>query len=136
MISSEELPGVPPREVLEKMSYHELIQFEDALYYQNEIDQGWRIRSTGGRFIFTVLTGFLWLVFMLISMKIGESIDQNIRPLYSFASIIVTLLLAAIAGGLIWKLLGYRLRFLLRLALHYWPASLILIAMYFYFLRS
>lgn len=106
---------------LQKMSYEELVQLEDALMLENELNTELRIRSTGGRFIIFAFGAILWFIIFSAVGKYAQTINENTRPLFTFPALFITLGLSVGLAHFIWKVIGVAPRMFMRYALHYWP---------------
>ena len=118
---------------LQKMSYSELVLLEDDLLLKNELNSTMRIRFTAGRFVLLVLGAILWGLTFLPGIFWIRTIHRELQGLASFAWVFISLGIAAVLVGKVWRSIGVAPRMIIRYSVHYWPvlfflASTVLIA--------
>lgn len=112
---------------LNTMSDFELMEIEDSLLLQREMDMQLRFRHTGGRFVLLALSAAIWMILRIGLVRISGSVKPQTRGLFSLVSFFVSLIVSGYLSVTIWKNANSSVRFVIRYAVHYWPATLFLI---------
>lgn len=112
---------------LQRMSYRELVELEDALLLKNEVQQVIRIRFTAGRFVLFLLGATMWGVLVALTAVATRGLPDDLRGMVSFVAVFVTLGLSVYLSQRVWQAIGTGPRMFFRYALHYWPVLLVVV---------
>ncbi|MBW4552417.1 MAG: hypothetical protein KME35_15105 [Aphanocapsa sp. GSE-SYN-MK-11-07L] len=107
---------------LDRLSDQALLQLEDELLLRNELATSARSFFSPGRLVIFFLGVLLFLLWLLLLNSIFAALGRQNNPLSIFVYV------GCLAGGVfaaewLWRRIGVYSRYLIRIALHYWPVT-------------
>lgn len=112
---------------LKQNTYRELLDLEDRLRLEDELATHLRPRQSGGRLVIFILSVFLWALLFLGASNLTKNLKQDIRGIVGTVLVIVTLGLAVVIARKLWASSPAPVRRWVRLAMHYWPVTVVAI---------
>lgn len=112
---------------LEELDDEELARLEDRLLMEREIDWTFRSGASAGRIVIVILFVALFLILKAAATRLLGGMDLGV--VLFIASYLLLLGVAIVGAWAIWRSIGRPGRRVLRLALHYWPLTLYILAL-------